>query len=117
MVPLIDQVIDFLTEVLQFWDEIWHFTDQTIKNAQPTNSWWLDKWPVSYGQFLPSPAHCEDSVIDGGHVFWPILLIYNRNVYFSPPRLGAKFGVDTVKIHKRIFILLFVTLCKLAKKF
>ncbi len=47
---------------------------------------------------------------NGSHVFSPILLICNINVYLSIQRLYTKFGVDTVKIPKTFF-----TLCKLAK--
>ncbi len=66
--------------------------------------------------FLLSPSHCKFFLTNGGHVFPPILLICNRNLDLSPQRLYIKFGVDTVKIQKSLFILLFFRLCKLAKK-
>jgi len=55
---------------------------------------------MSYDQYSLSPALCEDILADGSHVFGPILLIYNRNVYLSPPRLYTKIVVDKVKIQE-----------------
>lgn len=45
-------------------------------------------WVMAY--FFLSPALCKDFLTDGGHVFWPILLIYSRIVYISPTMLYTK---------------------------
>ena len=37
---------------------------------------------VSNGQSFLSPAHYKDTLFRGGNVFWPIWLIYSRNVSF-----------------------------------
>ena len=76
---------------------------------------WVPWWNVKVGVACASLTVSEDSLVRGGHVFWPIWLIYNRNVYFHPLRLCPNFGVDRVNISKLLFILLFFTLCKLAK--
>ena len=44
-----------------------------------------------------------------------LALIYVRNTSFYPPQPYTKFGVDGVNLSKVLLILLFFTLCKLAK--
>ena len=59
------------------------------------------------GQSFLSLAHCKNTLVHGGHVFWPISLIYGWNLSFHPPKPGSKFGVDRVKLSKVLFTLLF----------
>ena len=76
--------------------------------------WQSEKWLMIWGQYLLSPTLCKNILLDGGHVFWPIALINKRNYWLGPPMPYTKFGVDNRNISKVLFILLFLTLCKLA---
>ena len=75
----------------------------------------LEKWLMIWGQYSLSPTLCKDILLDGGHVFWPIMLIDKINYCLSPPMPYSNFGVDSINISKDLFILLFLMLCKLAK--
>ena len=68
-----------------------------------------------WGQYLLSPTHCEDILLDGGYVFRPTVFINNRNYWLVPSMPYSTFGVDSINISKVLFILLLLTLYKLAK--
>ena len=46
-------------------------------------------------------ALCERFLVNSGHIFGPIQLIYKRSVYFRLIMLCTKFGVDRMKKPKR----------------
>ncbi len=50
-------------------------------------SWWLDQYLMGYGQFLARSHLCKFSLVNTGHVFQQILIIYNINVYHHLLRL------------------------------
>lgn len=63
-------------------------TKQNSVGLLPNTAWryefrFMNYW-TNVCKLWPFSRHMQTVLVDGGHVFWPILLISNRKMYFSP---------------------------------